>query len=318
MRGGRATIAAVGLAALALVALAPSAGATFHLIQIREVYAGSGANPGSEYVELQMWAEDQQHVAGHLLRTYNATGAVTGTDAFPTDVPRGADQSTLVLATPEAEAEFGFLADAPLNPSGRLDPSGGAVCWELLDCVAWGNFSGSLPITAGTPAAAAGIPDGMALRRSIAADCATLLEPTDDHDNSAADFAPAFPSPRPNSVAPSERGCVAAPGALGPGGSGAGGQAAGGRGAPDTTLRGKPPKASHDATPSFRFGADEAGSRFECRIDARAFVGCRSPFTAKSLPPGHHTFRVRARDTSGRVDPSPASYRFRVLPKPRR
>jgi hypothetical protein len=91
------------LATIAILSLgAPLASATFHLMQIREVYPGSAANPGSEYVELQMWAEDQNHVAGHVLRTYGASGAVTGTATFPADVARGADQSTLVLATPEA------------------------------------------------------------------------------------------------------------------------------------------------------------------------------------------------------------------------
>jgi hypothetical protein len=118
-----------------LAAGAPAASATFHLMQIREVYPGSIANPGSEYVELQMWAEGQNHVEGHVLRTYDAAGAVTGTDTFPADVAHSANQSTMVLATPEAEAQFSLAADAPLAPSGQLDPSGGAVCWENLDCV---------------------------------------------------------------------------------------------------------------------------------------------------------------------------------------
>ncbi len=90
----------------------------------------------------------------------------------------------------------------------QLDPAGGAVCWaETIDCVSWGSFSGSLTSPAGSPATPSGIPDGMALRRTISPGCATLLEPTDDRDNSAADFSPVFPSPRPNSVAPTERAC---------------------------------------------------------------------------------------------------------------
>jgi hypothetical protein len=298
---------AVGFSGLAL--WVPAASATFHLMQIREVYPGSAASPGAEYVELQMWAEDQNHVGGHLLRTYNAVGGVTGVDAFPADVPRGADQSTLVLATPEAEATFGFVADAGISPSGQLDPGGGAVCWESIDCVAWGNFSGTLPSPAGSPAAPAGIPDGMALRRTIAPGCATLLEPSDDHDNSAADFAPVFPAPRPNSVAPGERPC----GGTAAGGSGGAAGGAAGRGAPATALRGKPPKRSRDRTPTFRFGADETAVAFECRIDSRPFRACRSPFTAGRLGLGHHLFRVRARDDSGLADPSPATYGFAVM-----
>jgi hypothetical protein len=258
-----------------------------------------------------MWAEDQNHVAGHVLRTYNAAGTATGSFAFPADVPRGADQSTLVLATPAAEAEFGFLGDAAITPPDRLDPAGGAVCWEAIDCVSWGAFGGTLPSPAGAPASPAGIPDGMALRRTIAPGCATLLEPFDDRDNSVADFSPAFPGPRPNSVAPSEHACANTGGA---GGSGPGAGAPG-RGAPATALRGKPPKRSRDRTPSFRFGADEAGASFECRIDSQPFRTCHSPFTTRALSAGRHRFQVRARDDSGLADPSPAAYGFRVLPR---
>jgi hypothetical protein len=306
---------AVALALMALAVSAPAASATFHLMQIREVYPGSVANPSAEYVELQMWAPDQNHVGGHVLRTYDAGGTATGSDGFLADVPRGADQSTLVLATPEAEAALGFVADASLAPSGRLDPSGGAVCWESIDCVSWGNFAGSLPSPAGTPAAASGIPDGMAMRRTIAPGCPTLLEPGDDHDNSAADFAPVFPAPRPNSVVPAEHPCGGSGGG-GTAGAGGGGPAATERGAPATTLSGRPPRRSRDRTPTFRFRADEADVNFECRIDSRPFRPCSSPFTARHLSVGHHLFRVRARDDSGLADPSPASYGFAVMARP--
>ena len=305
MSAGRAALAAAVVALLALI-LPAAAPATFHLISVREVYPGAAASPGAEYVELQMWASDQHLVAGHALRTYDASGAPNGTAAFPADVPRGANQSTLVLATPEAEAELGFAADASMPP-GRIDPSGGAVCWEQIDCVAWGSFAGSTPSPAGSAAAPAGIPDGAALRRTIAPGCATLLEPLDDRDDSAADFSPAFPAPRPNSVAPTEHGC-------GEGGGGAGPGAAG-RGAPQTILRRRPARRSRDRTPTFAFAADEAGAEFQCRIDGRPFRVCRSPFTARRLAAGRHTFRVRARDASGQADPSPARYVFRVLPK---
>jgi hypothetical protein len=310
----RRTLAATAIALTALAFSAPQAAATFHLMQIREVYPGSVASPGSEYVELQMWAGGQNHVAGHLLRAYSASGAVTGTSSFPADVAQGANQSTMVLATPEAEAEFGFLGDAPLSSSGQLDPAGGAVCWESIDCVSWGSFSGALPSPAGSPAAPAGIPDGMALRRSIAPGCPTLLEPEDDHDNSAVDFSPVFPDPRPNSVTPTEHACSST-GGTGTGGGGTAGPTTPGQGAPETVLRRTPPKRSRDRTPSFRFGADEAGASFECRLDGRPFRPCRSPFTAKTLSPGRHTFRVRAIDDSGQVDPTPATYGFRVLPR---
>ncbi len=315
LRSGLA--AAVALAALA--AWAPSASATFHLMQIREVYPGSSSNPGAEYVELQMWAAGQNHVAGHVLHTYGPGGAPSGNDTFPADVAREANQSTMVLATPEAEAQFGIVADAPLAPN-SLDPAAGAVCWEAIDCVSWGVFAGSLPSPAGSPAAPSGIPDGMALRRSIAAGCPTFLEPGDDHDNSAADFELVFPGPRPNSAPPSEHECTASPGGgqSGGGGGGAAGNGPGAAGgAPQTLLRHKPAKRSHDSTPTFSFAADEPGASFECKLDARPYRRCRSPFTTPKLSPGQHTIRVRARDSSGHLDPSPVAFAFKILAPPR-
>jgi hypothetical protein len=281
--------------------------ATFHEMSIRELYPGSLAQPESEYVELQMWAPGQNLVGGHVLKTYNASGGVSSSNTFGGDVSGSANQSTILLATPQAEAEFGVSADTGLS-AGKLDPAGGAACWENLDCVSWGNFSGPLPSPVGTPAAA--IPDGMALRRTIAPGCATLLESTDDRDNGAADFSPVFPAPRPNSVAPSERRCPGG-GEAGPGGGGAPGP--GQTGAPQTTLRRKPGKTTHDRRPTFRFVSDEPGSTFQCKLDGKPFRSCRSPFTTKPLARGRHTFKVRARDDSGKLDPSPASYGFKVL-----
>jgi hypothetical protein len=308
-RLGILVVALVSLLALTWPAAAP---ATFHEMSIREVYAGS---PESQYVELQMWAAGQNLVGGHVLKTYGAGGGPpTSTSTFAADVPNGANQSTLLLATPGAEAEFGVAADTALT-AGSLDPSGGAVCWENLDCVSWGSFSGfagTAPSPTGTPAAA--IPAGMALRRTITPGCATLLEPTDDHDNSAADFAAVFPAPRPNSVAPSERRC---PGS-GEGGFFGGGGSSGGpsrKGAPQTTLRHGPGKQIRDRTPTFRFASNEPGSTFQCKLDGKPFRSCRSPFTSKQLMLGRHTFKVRARDDSGKRDPSPASYGFKIIAK---
>jgi hypothetical protein len=300
-----ATVASLALASLAL--WTPSASATFHLISVREVYPGSAASATAEkaeYVELQMYSSGQDLVGGHILRTYSAGGVATK-NVLAADVPNGANQSTILLATPEAEAQFGVTADGTLSPSGQLDPAGGAVCWETFDCVSWGSFSGSLLSPAGLPAAPSGIPDGMALRRTITPGCATLLESTDDRDNSAADFSPVFPFPRPNSVAPAEHAC----------GSSGGQGNSGGQAAPQTMLRGRPPKRTRDRTPTFRFASEEAGSTFQCKLDGKPFRRCRSPFTTRRLSLGRHVFKVRARDSSGTLDPSPASYAFRVIPR---
>lgn len=301
----KTAVAATTAAALLLSALPVPALATFHEMSVREVYPGSLAEPNAKYVELQMWNEDQNHVGGHVLHTYNASGVQTDT-LLPTDVPNGANQSTILIGTPQVTTQFGVNVDAELSPSAVLEAGGGAVCWESLDCVSWGSFNHSLLSPAGTPAAA--IPDGMALRRTISPGCATLLEPTDDHNNSAQDFSAVFPNPRPNSVVPGEHACA-------PKGGGNGGQ--GGGNAPQTVLKRKPAKRTHDRTPTFRFAADEAGVSFQCKLDRGRFKSCRSPFTTKRLALGRHKFAVRARDDSGKVDPTPASYSFKVLAGPR-
>lgn len=312
------------LIVLSLASAAPAldaapASATFHLMKIREVYVGSAATPEAEYVELQMFAAGQNLVQGHAIDLLDAAGTQVGSATFGADAQGDTNQSTLVAATGAAESQFGILADTGLPP-GLLDPSGGAVCWEALDCVSWGDFHGPLPSPAGNPADPSGIPDGMALRRSIAPGCATLLEAGDDHDDGAADFADAFPAPRPNSVAPSERACASSsPGGSGyppsgatEGGGGAGGGSGGGR-APQTRIRNGPAKVGHDRTPTFRFSANRTGSLFFCKLDSRHFRHCRSPFTTPALQPGPHTFRVKARAPGGATDRSPAIRRFTVV-----
>jgi hypothetical protein len=304
----------IGVLALALSALgAQPALATFHEVMIREVYPGSVAQPNSEYVELQMWAAGQNFVAGHTIGIYDASGASVGTASFSADVSGDANQSTLVAATPAAEAEFGVSADLGLAP-GLLNPAGGAVCWESLDCVAWGSFSGPAKSPVGQPAATAGIPDGMALRRTIAPGCATLLEPSDDRDNSAVDLSSAFPAPRPNSTPPSEHACSPQGAAPGAGNSypegGSGGAAQKG---PQTRIRRHPSHRVQDRTPTFRFTSSVPGSTYLCKLDSHSFKPCRSPFTVNRLGYGHHVFRVEARTPDGTTDHSPAAFRFTVV-----
>lgn len=310
-RGRRgAGLLTVAVACCLLVA-AP-ASATFHLMRIREAYPGSVESPQAEYVELQMLEGGQQFVGGHVLRTYGVDGTLLHSNSLASDVANGASQSTILLATPEAEAQFGVGADEELSPSGQLDPAGGAVCWETLDCVSWGAFGGSTPSPAGPPADPFGIPDGRALRRSIAAGCPSLLEQGDDSDASANDFADAFPAPRPNAVVPAEHACSAT-GAVGAT-TGAEGGASGDDGRPpQTRIHRSGRRQIHDRTPTFRFSSSVPGSTYLCRLDRRRFRICRSPFTARRLRLGAHVFEVEARGPEGSLDPSPASYRFEVV-----
>ncbi len=304
----------IALAATLLLAVAQSASATFHLIQIREVYPGTAANPLAEYVELQMYESGQEFVGGHLLRTYDQDGALTKANVLGSDAANGTNQRTVLIATPEAEAQFGVQADAALTPSGQLDPAAGAVCWESLDCVAWGSFGGSTPSPSGSPADPLGIPDGMALRRTIAPRCPTLLEEGDDSGNSGADFSDVFPTPLPNSAAPAERPC-STPGSAGNPGS-QGTTAGAEKRRPQTRIRRGPGHEIRDRTPTFRFASSVAGSIYLCKLDSHRFRRCRSPFTTRPLGFGRHLFKVKARTADGVADSSPATYRFRLARGP--
>src|SRR5919108_415252 len=81
---------------------------------------------------------------------------------------------------------------------------------------------------------------------------------------------------------------------------------------PDTTLTGDPEYWTGKADPVFTFTASKVGSMFECSLDAVGFYPCTSPRTYDALAAGSHTFRVRAVDAAGRIDPTPATLTWSV------
>jgi subtilisin family serine protease len=82
--------------------------------------------------------------------------------------------------------------------------------------------------------------------------------------------------------------------------------------APDTTVVGDPQHFPVKANPTFTFTGSKVGSAFECSLDAIGFFPCTSPRTYDSLGAGTHTFRVRAVDAAGRIDPSSATVTWTV------
>jgi hypothetical protein len=75
---------------------------------------------------------------------------------------------------------------------------------------------------------------------------------------------------------------------------------------PDTRLSAVFP-AGDAAT--FSFSTDDPAS-FSCSLDGAAYTSCDSPTHYSDLAPGWHTFAVRATDSAGNVDPSPAETRW--------
>jgi hypothetical protein len=60
------------------------------------------------------------------------------------------------------------------------------------------------------------------------------------------------------------------------------------------------------------FGADEARSTFECRLDKRRFKPCTSPKRYRNLDPGKHRVFVLATDAAGNKDDKAAKAKFKV------
>jgi RNA polymerase sigma factor (sigma-70 family) len=69
--------------------------------------------------------------------------------------------------------------------------------------------------------------------------------------------------------------------------------------APTVTFTEAPPPETSETEARFAFVANEEGVAFECRLDGAAFSPCTTPVTYTGLPPGAHTFAVRATDAAG-------------------
>jgi hypothetical protein len=82
--------------------------------------------------------------------------------------------------------------------------------------------------------------------------------------------------------------------------------------APATQLKKHPPKRTTKRQAKFTFSSNEAGSRFECKLDKGPFRACSSPYR-KKVGLGSHEFQVRAVDPQGGVDQTPAAFRWRVV-----
>ncbi|MGN6816230.1 MAG: hypothetical protein ACTHK3_09115 [Solirubrobacterales bacterium] len=291
-------IAASIVAAAVLVGLitAPPAAATFHLIKVREIYPGQEKD---SYVELQMYAAGQSFLTGHSLTEYDASGALVHKSTFAGGVANSANQSTILIGDTAVQSKFGVAPDL-VDSELSVPAAGGAVCWNAggipADCVAWGDFKGGASFetatgtTVGSPASPGGITAGKAIRRTIEPGCPTLLEESDDTNDSATDFSEVTPAPRNNASPITEKTCA---------------------GAPNTAIDEKPPLASNSTSAEFTYEAPTA-TGYECKLDSAAFSSCpETGMEYTALAEGSHTFRVRGFNASG-PDPTPASYTWKV------
>ena len=192
----RSMLVVLCLVGLSVGLNSPNAGAAFHVMKVREVYAGSSTQTNADFVELQMYhpTAPQNQVGGHKLRLYNAAGAMREC-TIPQHVANGANQETILFATTEAQSAFGV---ADFTIPAFLSGSAGAVCFEGIDCVSWGSFPGGASDTDGGPGTPfpGGIPVGQSIDRKVGTN--NTLEAADDTNNSANDFEAEAPTPNPN------------------------------------------------------------------------------------------------------------------------
>ena len=86
---------------------------------------------------------------------------------------------------------------------------------------------------------------------------------------------------------------------------------------PDTSISSGPSGTVATGSASFGFTSSEAGSTFQCRLDAGAWGSCTSPKAYSGLANASHTFSVRATDASGNADLTPATRTWTVnVPPP--
>lgn len=81
---------------------------------------------------------------------------------------------------------------------------------------------------------------------------------------------------------------------------------------PQTTILSVPAGDSNSDSATFEFEADEPTATFACSVDGGAFSACVSPLTLTGLTDGPHSFAVRAVDTTGNADTTPATYNWTV------
>jgi Ca2+-binding RTX toxin-like protein len=182
------------------------ASADHHRMKVREVFAGASGQPSAQFVELQMHAAGHNLVGDKQIVVYDSSGAVINAFTFPADLPNGANQTSILGATAQAATFFGITPDLTMTPA--IPAAGGKVCYQrptpflVIDCVSWGNYSGS-SVGTGTPFnIAGGLVLGWSALRDISGGASpTLLEGVDDTNDSAADFDLAEPTPRNNAGA---------------------------------------------------------------------------------------------------------------------
>jgi hypothetical protein len=85
--------------------------------------------------------------------------------------------------------------------------------------------------------------------------------------------------------------------------------------APGTTIGKRPAKKTTKRRATFALASSEPGSHFECQLDGKGSYAACGPSETLTVRLGRHRLAVRAVDAAGNVDPTPATYQWRVVKK---
>jgi hypothetical protein len=77
--------------------------------------------------------------------------------------------------------------------------------------------------------------------------------------------------------------------------------------APQTNIDSSPSNPSGSADAEFAFSSPDTGAGFECKLDGDTWAPCTSTVSHLGLGDGPHVFRVKATDTLGNTDGTPAT-----------
>jgi hypothetical protein len=91
--------------------------------------------------------------------------------------------------------------------------------------------------------------------------------------------------------------------------------------APKTTILAGPDSTTVSTEAQFTFSSSDPSAEFECALDTPAgdqpdWGSCEATQTYTDLPVGEHELLVRAKDELGKVDLTPAGYRWTIKPLP--
>ncbi len=84
---------------------------------------------------------------------------------------------------------------------------------------------------------------------------------------------------------------------------------------PHTRITFAPASKTRARRPVFRFtdSTGQEGTRFQCRVDHRAWRPCGSPKKLKKLRIGRHVFVVRAINAVGEMEPTSQARKFKLV-----